>query len=72
MSQDRRRPTQSDPISKPLELRRLQLAPYAAGTKAADAESGHLAALLRLLSQNGIDCSVIVEAAEADGPRTVH
>ncbi|HMK81379.1 MAG TPA: hypothetical protein VK438_17120 [Xanthobacteraceae bacterium] len=72
MSQDRRRPTQPGSVFDPLEPRRLQLAPYAAGTKSTHAESGHLAALLQLLSENGIDCSVIVEAADEEGPRTVH
>ena len=72
MSQDRRRPIQSDPAFDLLQLRRLQLAPYAAGTSSADAETTQLAALLRLLSEHGIDCEVILEAAEDFESRTLH
>lgn len=73
MSQDRRKPTQlqeKPAAAEPGELLRLELVPVEP-TKSGRPRSGHLTALLQLLSENGIDCSVLLEAYD-DTPRTVH
>jgi len=73
MSQDRRKPTQlqeKTATAEPGELLRLELVPVA--PKSTRTRSGHLAALLQLLSENGIDCSVLVEAMDDETPRTLH
>jgi len=73
MSQDRRKPTQlqeKNVTAEPGELLRLELVPVAPA-KAGRPRSGHLTALLQLLSENGIDCSILVEAYD-ETPRTVH
>jgi hypothetical protein len=76
MSQDRRKPTQLQQtfqekltVTEPGEFVRLELVPIAPTKR--DARSGHLEALLQLLSENGIDCSVLVDADD-ETPRTIH
>jgi len=73
MSQDRRKPNHFQEkltVTEPGELVRLELVPVAPTKR--DSRSGHLEALLQLLSENGIDCSVLVDAADDETPRTLH
>jgi len=72
MSQDRRKPTQlqeKQVAAEPGELLRLELVPFVPTQRP---RTGHLTALLQLLSENGIDCSVLVDAADDETPRTLH
>jgi len=73
MSQDRRKPTQlqeKPATAEPGEFLRLELVPVAPSKPAR--RSDHLTALLQLLSKNGIDCSVLVDVADDEAPRTIH
>jgi hypothetical protein len=74
MSQNRRRPTEEIvqeiyEIVAPGGQHRLQLAVHKR-SRISDAGSGHMAALMQLLSDTGIDCSGFLETDEAQP--TVH
>ena len=69
MSQDRRK--QNQPVTEPVEQRKLELALHASA-RSQKAGFGHLSALMQLLADSGIDCSDFVEAADHDGPRVLH
>ncbi len=71
MSQDRRRPLRPDSIVEPIEKLMLRLVERAVEDPAYE-ESARLAAeVMRLMRDEGLDCSMLVEAEE-DTPRTLH
>ncbi len=71
MSQDRLRPQQPS-IGEPIDEPRLQLATRAELAPAQQDPARLAAKVMQLLRDHGLDCSVAVDAADEEMPRTLH